>query len=59
VTAEQLSEINEILLGLHIKFWIAGGWAIDALVGEQTREHHDVDIAFNAQDRVASPIYTA
>jgi len=29
--------------------WIAGGWAIDALVATQTRKHNDVDIAFDAK----------
>jgi RimJ/RimL family protein N-acetyltransferase len=30
--------------------WIAGGWGIDALLGEQTRDHADVDLAFRAED---------
>src|SRR5690606_35393426 len=34
---------------LDAKVWIAGGWGVDALVGQQTRQHHDVDIAFNTQ----------
>lgn len=28
-----------------ITTWIDGGWCIDALLGEQTREHPDLDIA--------------
>ncbi|MFJ3988371.1 nucleotidyltransferase domain-containing protein [Streptomyces sp. NPDC090032] len=28
--------------GTHV--WIGGGWGIDALVGEQTREHGDLDL---------------
>jgi lincosamide nucleotidyltransferase A/C/D/E len=27
-----------------ITAWIDGGWGIDALVGEQTREHRDLDL---------------
>src|SRR3989338_6488885 len=30
---------------LGIKIWIDGGWAVDALLGEQTRTHKDLDIA--------------
>jgi RimJ/RimL family protein N-acetyltransferase len=29
--------------------WVAGGWGIDALLGEQTREHADLDLAFRAE----------
>jgi lincosamide nucleotidyltransferase A/C/D/E len=27
-----------------IELWLIGGWGIDALVGRQTREHHDLDV---------------
>ena len=30
---------------LGIQIWIDGGWAVDALLGEQTRKHEDLDIA--------------
>lgn len=33
------------LENLEIKIWIDGGWALDALLGEQTRSHEDLDIA--------------
>ena len=33
------------LESLGIKIWIDGGWAVDALLGEQTRPHKDLDIA--------------
>jgi RimJ/RimL family protein N-acetyltransferase len=28
--------------------WVAGGWGVDALIGEQTREHADLDLAVQA-----------
>jgi lincosamide nucleotidyltransferase A/C/D/E len=28
----------------RIDFWIEGGWGIDALLGEQTRAHDDLDL---------------
>src|SRR4051794_16193711 len=28
-----------------IDVWIDGGWCVDALIGEQTRDHDDLDIA--------------
>jgi lincosamide nucleotidyltransferase A/C/D/E len=32
------------------RVWVAGGWGVDALVGEQTREHRDLDLAVDADD---------
>lgn len=29
----------------NFSVWIDGGWGVDALLGEQTREHADLDIA--------------
>lgn len=31
-----------------LRYWIAGGWGVDALVGRQTREHRDLDLAIDA-----------
>jgi lincosamide nucleotidyltransferase A/C/D/E len=30
--------------------WLMGGWGIDALVGHQTRPHHDVDLLVEIAD---------
>lgn len=27
-----------------VTFWLMGGWGVDALLGHQTRPHHDVDL---------------
>ncbi len=32
-----------------ITVWIDGGWAVDAVLGQQTREHGDLDIAVEAR----------
>jgi histidine triad (HIT) family protein len=34
-----------LLADLPIRWWIAGGWALDLLEGRQTRPHKDVDVA--------------
>lgn len=34
--------------------WVAGGWGVDALVGEQTREHRDLDLAIDADDEAGA-----
>jgi len=33
-----------------ITVWIDGGWAVDALIGQQTRDHSDLDIAVQQCD---------
>lgn len=35
---------------LGIKIWIDGGWAVDALLGKQTRIHEDLDIAVECKN---------
>src|SRR5215204_1964529 len=32
-----------------ITVWIDGGWAVDALLGEETRAHGDLDVAIEQQ----------
>ena len=34
----------------NIAVWLMGGWGIDALLGRQTREHHDLDLLVEAGD---------
>jgi lincosamide nucleotidyltransferase A/C/D/E len=31
------------------RLWIDGGWGVDALLGRQTREHGDLDVAIEAR----------
>jgi lincosamide nucleotidyltransferase A/C/D/E len=33
-----------------IRVWLDGGWAIDALLGTQTRTHDDLDVVSRAED---------
>lgn len=39
------SELIRLLEENGIEVYVDGGWAVDALLGEQTREHADLDIA--------------
>lgn len=36
-----------------IEVWIDGGWAVDALLGEQTRPHEDLDVAVEGRFELA------
>lgn len=50
LTAELLIGLVDRLRGASIPVWVAGGWGIDALVGEQTREHRDLDLLYAIED---------
>jgi lincosamide nucleotidyltransferase A/C/D/E len=42
-----LGEVLVVLEGLEqagCRYWLEGGWGVDALVGHQTREHRDLDV---------------
>jgi lincosamide nucleotidyltransferase A/C/D/E len=47
--ATDVLAVLDVLAGADIEAWIAGGWAVDALVGEQTRPHRDLDLAVHAE----------
>lgn len=50
MTAEDVVEIIQLFDRHHIGFHIDGGWGVDALLGEQTRSHSDLDIAVQHKD---------
>lgn len=43
-------EVLDALAGRNVRCWTGGGWGVDALVGHQTREHPDLDLAVDADD---------
>ncbi|MCL2564405.1 MAG: nucleotidyltransferase family protein [Defluviitaleaceae bacterium] len=45
MTAEDVIKIIKLLEQNAIEVYIDGGWGVDALLGEQTRRHNDLDIA--------------
>jgi hypothetical protein len=44
MTAEDVLFVLALLRQANADVWIGGGWGIDALVGEQTRNHRDLDL---------------
>jgi lincosamide nucleotidyltransferase A/C/D/E len=45
MTAEEAAELIRLFEENGIEVYVDGGWAVDALLGEQTRAHQDLDIA--------------
>ena len=48
--AADVIDLYTTLGGLGIDIWIDGGWGVDALLGEQTRPHADLDIVIQQKD---------
>ena len=44
MTAADVLEVVAVLEGAGVGVWLDGGWAVDALVRKQTREHADLDV---------------
>jgi len=45
-------EVAELLAGLTVPWWIAGGRAIDLFVGRETRPHGDTDVLIRRDDQI-------
>jgi lincosamide nucleotidyltransferase A/C/D/E len=48
--AEDVVRLYDLLDAAGIAVWIDGGWSVDALLGEQTRDHADLDLAVDRSD---------
>lgn len=48
--AADVLDVIAALESAAIHVWIDGGWGVDALLHEQTREHDDLDIVASADD---------
>ena len=46
--ASDVLHLLDLAAGAGIRVWVAGGWAVDAVVGRQTRPHGDLDLAVDA-----------
>ncbi len=48
--ASEVVDFYTRLESLGVKIWVDGGWGVDALLGEQSRIHKDLDIGINQKD---------
>lgn len=49
-TVDDVHDLYHLLDDLAVEIWLDGGWAVDALLGEQTRPHDDIDIVIESGD---------
>lgn len=52
-TASEVLEVLGRLEAAGLTVWVDGGWGVDALVGETTREHADLDLVVLAPELAA------
>src|SRR5688572_10736449 len=50
---QPLPEVAELMSAFDRTWVLCGGWAVDAWVGRQTREHDDLDLAIFHDDQLA------
>jgi lincosamide nucleotidyltransferase A/C/D/E len=50
MTSADVIDLYAALQNHGVKIWVDGGWGVDALLGEQTRSHGDLDIAIEQKD---------
>lgn len=46
----EVLSLYKLLTDADIDVWLDGGWGVDALLGEQTRQHEDLDIVCQEKD---------
>jgi lincosamide nucleotidyltransferase A/C/D/E len=50
MTAEEVSRLLGVFEREGVRVWLDGGWGVDALLEEQTREHDDLDLVVELAD---------
>jgi lincosamide nucleotidyltransferase A/C/D/E len=45
--SDELLRVADALEAASVRYWLAGGWGVDALLGRQTRTHRDLDIVID------------
>jgi 2'-5' RNA ligase superfamily/Aminoglycoside-2''-adenylyltransferase len=48
---ETVLAIVDALAAADVRCWISGGWGVDALAGEHTRTHRDLDLVVEERDQ--------
>lgn len=51
--ADGVLSVLSLIREARADVWIGGGWGIDALIGEQTRDHRDLDLMHRQEQEAA------
>jgi lincosamide nucleotidyltransferase A/C/D/E len=54
VTEAVAAALCDALDAAQVRFWVGGGWGVDALTGRQTRAHRDLDLLVHADDEAVT-----
>jgi lincosamide nucleotidyltransferase A/C/D/E len=54
MTLLEVFAVLDALQQAGCRYWLEGGWGIDALIGRQTRAHRDIDVDIDAQREAAA-----
>jgi lincosamide nucleotidyltransferase A/C/D/E len=54
VPESRVTGLMDAIAAAGVRCWVGGGWGIDALLGRETRRHHDLDLVIgDVPDEVA------
>lgn len=53
MSAQDVIEVLNMLEAAGVASWLDGGWGVDALIGEQTRSHVDLDLVITLDQAAA------
>jgi len=54
ISPDDVVELVGLLADAGVSSWLVGGWGCDALLGHQTRPHHDLDLVVSLHDETAA-----
>jgi lincosamide nucleotidyltransferase A/C/D/E len=57
--ARDVLAVAGVITDVTARWWVAGGWGVDALVGRQTRRHRDLDVVVDHDPRELDTVITA
>jgi lincosamide nucleotidyltransferase A/C/D/E len=48
--AQDALDLYKLITSRGIRLWVCGGWGVDALLGQATRPHHDLDVLMLSEE---------